>query len=255
MAVRIRIGTEVDVAVDGAIFDLDGVVTDTASVHESAWAAMFNDYLRERSSSTGAPFMPFTDNDYTEYVDGKPRYDGVRSFLASRGIVLDWGSRDDPSEAETVCGLGNRKNDEVDRIFISAGVQVYETTVALITQLRRHGAKVAVASSSENCGPVLDRAGLSNLFDYRFDGVNLAQEDLPGKPDPAMFLAAASGIGVMPARAVVIEDAISGVRAGRRGGFGLVIGVARHDNANTLVGNGADVAVCDLAEVTVVGEE
>lgn len=232
---------------DAVLFDLDGVITDTAAVHAQAWKTMFDEYLQQRAAREGEAFEPFTfEGDYKPYVDGKPRYDGVRSFLQSRGIDLPEGTPDDPPDAETVCGLGNRKNDLVNRIIDEEGVVVYDSSVQLMHQLRDAGIRLAVVSSSKNCVLVLKTAGLLDMFDARVDGVVAAERGLPGKPAPDTFLAAAAELGAPPERAVVVEDAISGVQAGRNGDFGLVIGVARHGDPEELHEHGADVVVSDL---------
>lgn len=235
---------------DAVLLDLDGVVTDTASIHARSWKRMFDDYLRERSSRTGEPFQPFEiATDYKLHVDGKPRFDGVRDFLSSRGIELPEGAPDDPPLRETVCGLGNRKNELVNEAIASSGVEVYEGTIALVRRLREQGIQIAVVTSSQNCDAVLKAAGLADLFKVRIDGNVIHERHLSGKPAPDAFLAAARELGVAPGRAVVVEDAISGVEAGRNGGFGLVIGVARKGNAEELKRHGADVVVNDLAEL------
>jgi beta-phosphoglucomutase family hydrolase len=237
---------------DAVLFDLDGVLTDTAAVHARAWKTMFDEFLRDRAERHGQPFTPFSiDRDYKTYVDGKPRNDGVRSFLLSRGIELPEGDSDDPPQMETVRGLGDRKNDLVNRLLDDEGVVRYEGSVRLVEQLRDQGIKRAVVSSSKNCAAVLEAAGISNLFDTRIDGVVAAERGLPGKPAPDTFLAAAADLGAPPGRAVVVEDAISGVQAGRAGGFGLVIGVDREGDPNALRSNGADVVVSDLGELVV----
>ena len=238
---------------DAWLFDLDGVVTDTASVHAAAWKRTFDRYLREVAERDGRTFEPFEiDPDYYRYVDRKPRYDGVDSFLRSRGIVLRWGDPDDPPESETVCGLGNRKNEAFNEVLRSRGVEVFGSSVALIRELKGRGGRVAVVTSSKNCEAVLEAAGLSDLFHARVDG-NVAEEKrLAGKPAADTFEEAARMLGAAPERAVVIEDAISGVRAGRSGGFGLVIGVARGDDPEVLRENGADIVVRDLAELSLV---
>jgi HAD superfamily hydrolase (TIGR01509 family) len=187
--------------------------------------------------------------DYKLYVDGKPRYEGVRDFLKSRGIVLPEGTADDPPTAETVCGLGNRKNELVNELLASTGVEAYAGTVAFVKYLRRMSIKTAVVTSSQNCQAVLQAARVEDLFDARVDGDVLVEQGLAGKPAPDSFLKAAEMLGVMPERAAVIEDAISGVRAGAEGGFGLVVGVARRDNAEELKAHGAHVVVNDLAEL------
>jgi alpha,alpha-trehalase len=235
---------------DAVLFDLDGVLTDTAAVHARAWKTMFDDYLRRSAERHGDPFEPFTiDGDYKTYVDGKPRYDGVRSFLLSRDIHLPEGTSGDAADTETVRGLGNRKNDLVNRLLDDEGVIRYEGSVRLVEQLREQGIKLAVVSSSKNCVTVLAAAGIIDLFDARVDGVVAAQRGLPGKPAPDTFLAAAADLGATPERAVVVEDAISGVQAGRAGGFGLVIGVDREGHPEALRSNGADIVVSDLGEL------
>jgi alpha,alpha-trehalase len=235
---------------DAVLFDLDGVITDTAAVHARAWKTMFDAHLRQRADATGTAFEPFTiEHDYKTYVDGKPRYDGVRSFLLSRGIELPEGTPADPADAETVCGLGNRKNDLVNQLIEDEGVAVYDGSVRLLHQLRDAGVRLAVVSSSKNCVTVLKKAGLLDMFDARVDGVVAAERGLPGKPAPDTFLAAARDLDTTPERAVVVEDAISGVQAGRAGGFGLVVGVDRDGDPEALRGNGADVVVADLGEL------
>jgi beta-phosphoglucomutase family hydrolase len=235
---------------DAVLFDLDGVITDTASLHAASWKRMFDDYLRERASLRGEAFRPFDiASDYRLYVDGKPRYDGVRDFLASRGIQLPEGSSDDAPQAETVIGLGNRKNDLVNAVIEEKGVQAYEGSVKLIHELHHQGLKIAVVTSSQNCRAVLKAAKLDRLFDVTVDGNTIHAQHLAGKPAPDTFLMAAKLLGTEPNRTVVIEDAISGVQAGSSGNFGLVIGVARKGNAEELRRNGADVVVNDLGEL------
>jgi beta-phosphoglucomutase family hydrolase len=234
---------------DAVLFDLDGVLTDTAAVHARAWKTMFDHFLRDWSRRHAQPFVGFTGDDYRTYVDGKPRDDGVRSFLVSRGIRLAEGDGADPPDAETVCGLGNRKNDLVNRLLDDEGVVRYEGSVRLIKQLRGQGIKLGVVSSSGNCASVLEAAGMGDLFDARVDGVVAAERGLPGKPAPDAFLAAAADLGVEPERTVVVEDAISGVQAGQAGGFGLVIGVDRAGDPEALRSNGADVVISDLGEL------
>jgi alpha,alpha-trehalase len=237
---------------DAVVFDMDGVVTQTASVHAAAWRQLFDEYLRRRAQQTGAPFQPFTEGDYLRYIDGKPRYDGVRDFLASRGITLPWGSKDDAPEAETICGLGNRKNMLFQRELHDHGVQVFQSTVALIRQLRAAQVHTAIISASKNTTHVLQTAGVQNLFEVQIDGEVAEERHLPGKPDPAVFLEAARQLQVDPRRAVVVEDAVAGVQAGRAGGFGFVIGVDRGGNADSLKQGGADVVVRDLDEVILI---
>lgn len=240
---------------EAAIFDLDGVVTKTARVHAAAWKRLFDDYLQARATRLGEAFQPFDSGaDYLRYVDGKPRYDGVRSFLESRGIALPEGSPSDPPERETVCGLGNRKNalllEEIER----QGVEPYTATVALIRELREHGVRTAIVSSSKNCARVLDAAGLADQFDVRVDGAMAAEMGLAGKPAPALFLEAARRLHAGASRTLIFEDALSGVEAGRRGGFLRVIGEDRHGQAEALREHGADIVVDDLARIKVVWE-
>lgn len=235
---------------DAVLLDLDGVITNTANLHAVCWKQMFDDYLHKRATQRGEGFRPFDlATDYRLYVDGKPRFDGVRDFLASRGIRLDEGSPDDSPRLETVGGLGNRKNDLVNELIEDKGVAPYEGSVALIHQLRHFGFKVAVVTSSQNCTTVLRAAKLDALFDVRIDGNTIRTQHLAGKPAPDTFLSAANLLKVDPARAVVIEDAISGVEAGRNGNFGLVIGVARKGNAEELRIHGAHLVVNDLGEL------
>ncbi len=247
-------GSGVDVAwdrFDAVLFDLDGVLTDTAGVHAACWRRTFDEFLRGRADRTGDPFRPFDiESDYRLYVDGRRRFDGVRGFLQSRGIDLPEGSPDDPPDAATVCGVGNRKNALLNQALEEGGVEVYGSSVALVRALRDAGKKTGVVSSSANCAAVLRAAGIDELFDVRVDGKLAAELDLPGKPAPDTFLRAARELGVDAARAVVVEDAISGVQAGRDGGFGLVIGVARHDEPDVLRQEGADVVVSDLGELS-----
>src|SRR4029453_13536087 len=212
---------------DAVLLDLDGVITDTANIHAACWKQMFDAYLQQRAAERGQPFRPFEiATDYRLYVDGKPRFDGVRDFLTSRGIQLPEGSPDDPQQADTVGGLGNRKNDLVNTVIDEGGVVPYEGSVKLIHQLRHQGFKIAVVTSSQNCEAVLKAAKLDTCFDMRVDGNTIRTQHLAGKPAPDTFLTAAQRLGVEPTRAVVVEDAISGVQAGRSGNFGLVVGVA-----------------------------
>ena len=235
---------------DAVLFDLDGVVTNTASLHATCWKQMFDEYLRKRAEQRGEAFRPFeVATDYRLYVDGKPRYAGVTDFLSSRGIQLPEGNPDDPAELETVCGLGNRKNDLVNELIQRVGIEPYEGSVRFIHQLRRNGFKIAVVTSSQNCPLVLKAAKLDSVFQVRVDGNTIEAERLAGKPAPDTYLMAARLLGVEPARAVVIEDAISGVEAGSNGNFGLVIGVARKGNAEELKHHGAHLVVNDLGEL------
>lgn len=234
---------------DAVLFDLDGVVTPTAEVHMHAWAAMFSAFLAERSAADGVSHPPYTDQDYFDFVDGKPRYDGVRSFLASRGIALPEGTPDDPPTAQTVCGLGNRKNASFEQILAEEGVVPYPGSVALIEQLHQGGKPMAVVSSSRNAPAVLAAAGLTDYFGLVMHGGLAAELGLPGKPAPDTFTHAAEALGATNARSVVLEDAINGVAAGRAGAFGLVIGVDRGAGVEALTAAGADIVVPDLSEL------
>jgi beta-phosphoglucomutase family hydrolase len=231
------------------LFDLDGVLTQTATVHAAAWREMFDAYLRRRAEQRGEELKPFEPVDYERYVDGKPRYDGVRDFLASRGIELPEGSPSDSPDAETVCGLGNRKNDLVLELLRRDGVTAYEGSVRYLHAVRDAGLHRAVVSASKNCREVLQAAGIEDLFEIRVDGIVAEEEHLKGKPAPETFLAAARKLDVPPAQAVVFEDALAGVEAGRAGRFGFVVGVDRVGQAEELRRHGADVVVSDLAEL------
>ncbi|HEX8487676.1 MAG TPA: beta-phosphoglucomutase family hydrolase [Propionibacteriaceae bacterium] len=229
---------------DAALFDLDGVLTPTADVHMLAWQKMFSAFLSSRGVTE-----PYTETDYFDYVDGKPRYDGVRSFLMSRGIELPDGDPGDDSSAETVCGLGNRKNDAFSAVLAEDGVQAYPGSVALLDHLAELGVKIAVVSSSRNAPAVLTAAGLRDRFEVVVDGNVASERGLLGKPSPETFVAAAEQLGAPVERAVVLEDALSGVAAGRAGHFGLVVGVDRGVGADRLRQAGADVVVEELDEL------
>lgn len=231
------------------IFDTDGVVTRTATVHAAAWKALFDAFLAEHAASAGVPFVPFTDDDYRRYVDGRARYDGVAAFLESRGIALAHGSPDDPVDRPTVCGLGNRKNEAFVAEVREHGVEPFESTLALVRRLREDGIRTAVVSASENCQAILEAARADGLFDVRVDGLDATRLGLASKPEPDLFLEAARRLGVRPEQAAVVEDAIAGVQAARRGGFGLVVGVDRVGTPDVLRANGADVVVADLAQL------
>jgi beta-phosphoglucomutase family hydrolase len=232
------------------LFDLDGVLTRTATLHAAAWKEMFDAYLAARAGRTGEPFVPFDGvRDYDEYVDGKPRLDGVRSFLASRGIELPEGAAGDPPAAETVTGLGARKNELVLELMRQRGVDAYEGSVRYVRAARAAGLRRGVVSSSRNCAEVLAAAGIEDLFEVRVDGKVAAAQRLRGKPAPDTFLAAARALEVEPGRAAVFEDALAGAAAGRAGGFGYVVGVDRVGQADALLEHGADVVVRDLAEL------
>jgi beta-phosphoglucomutase family hydrolase len=234
-------------AVKACLFDMDGVLTRTASVHAAAWKEMFDEFLRQRD---GASFRPFDAvADYDEYVDGKPRADGTRSFLGSRGITLPEGSPDDPPGAQTVHGLSDRKNALVLEKLREHGVELYDGSVRYVRAARDAGLRTAVVSSSANTAEVLDAAGIADLFDARIDGVTAKERGLAGKPAPDMFLAAAEALDVPPSQAAVFEDALAGVQAGRAGGFAFVVGVDRTGQADALKSHGADIVVKDLEEL------
>ncbi len=235
---------------DAVLFDLDGVLTDTARVHAAAWKALFDPVLRRRAAETGEPFRPFDARaDYLAFVDGKRREDGVRAFLASRGIVLPEGSAADPADALTITALARRKQDLFMEALQAEGVEPAPGAEALLRALRRLRMPVAVVSASRNCAALLAAAGLDGLIDLRVDGHDAAALGLAGKPAPDTFLEAARRLNVPPARAVVFEDALAGVKAARRGGFGLVVGVDRGDQAEALRRHGADIVVRDLSDV------
>jgi beta-phosphoglucomutase family hydrolase len=237
-------------AIRGCLFDLDGVLTKTAKVHDAAWTEMFDDFLRERSSRTGEPFVPFDPvGDYDEYIDGKPRADGTRSFLAARGIELPEGTEDDPPGTETVYGLGNRKNQIVLAKIRSDGVEAYEGSVRYVRAVRDAGLRRAVVSSSTNCRDVLAAAHIEDLFEARIDGIVGERDQLRGKPAPDTYLAGARALGLEPGAAAVFEDALAGVEAGRAGNFGFVVGVDRVGQAAALSQHGADAVVQDLSEL------
>ena len=235
------------------LFDLDGVLTDTASVHQVAWKDMFDEFLRERSSADGAEFVPFTSRDYEAHVDGKPRLDGVRDFLASRGISLPEGGPGDSPEDDTVMGLGLRKNVIVLRRIRTDGVDVFEGSRRYLQAAMDAGLHRAVVSSSANAGEVLEAAGMDSMIELRVDGVTIREEHLAGKPAPDTFLTAAARLGVDPRQCAVFEDALSGVAAGRAGDFGVVVGVDRVGQADQLRAHGADIVVEDLAELLEAG--
>jgi beta-phosphoglucomutase family hydrolase len=236
--------------VTACLFDLDGVLTDTAAVHAAAWKQTFDEFLRERAEAGGQEFVPFDVHaDYLAYVDGKPRPAGVRDFLASRAISLPEGSPQDPPDAATVTALGSRKNRELLRRIREDGVTVFEGSKRYLEAARDAGLRRAVVSSSANTEAVLSVTGLAQYVELRVDGVTIREEHLAGKPDPDTFLTAARRLGVEPAEAAVFEDAIAGVQAGRAGKFGAVIGVDRTGQAAALRDNGASVVVSDLAEL------
>lgn len=236
--------------VTACLFDLDGVLTQTAKVHAQAWKSMFDDFLKSWSSEHGQQFVPFdTHEDYDKYVDGKPRYEGVRSFLASRKIELPQGTPEDPPTARTIDGLGNRKNELVLKLIHDNGVEPYDGSVRYVKAAINAGLRRAVVSSSTNCRDVLKAAGIDDLFEEIVDGVVADRQHLKGKPAPDTFLAGARALGVEPSAACVYEDALAGVEAGRAGDFRFVVGVDRVGQATALKEHGADIVVKDLAEL------
>jgi beta-phosphoglucomutase family hydrolase len=237
-------------SIRGCLFDLDGVLTKTAKVHAAAWKQMFDSFLRDQSAHDGTPFVPFDPAaDYDDYVDGKPREDGTRDFLAARSISLPEGEPDDPPDAQTIHGLGNRKNEILLAMIRSDGVEAYDGSVRYVRAVRDAGLRRAVVSSSANCRDVLRAAQIEDLFEARIDGVTVDRDQLRGKPAPDTFLAGAKALGLEAAEAVVFEDALAGVEAGRAGKFGYVVGVDRVGQADALRQHGADVVVQDLAEL------
>jgi beta-phosphoglucomutase family hydrolase len=235
--------------VRACLFDLDGVLTRTASVHAGAWKQMFDEYLTERAARTGERFRPFEPGDYDRYVDGRPRLDGTRGFLESRGIELPLGDPGDPPTARTINGLSNAKNELVLRKLEEGQVEVYPGSIRYVEAVRAAGYKTAVVSSSANTPAVLAAAGIAELFDHRVDGNVARERNLPGKPAPDTFLAAARDLGLGPESSAVYEDALAGVAAGKAGGFRIVIGVDRVGQAEALAEHGADVVVQDLSEL------
>jgi beta-phosphoglucomutase family hydrolase len=236
-------------SVRAGLFDLDGVLTRTAAVHAAAWKQTFDAYLQARAARTGEAFVPFSEADYDQFVDGRPRVEGTRTFLASRGIELPEGGPDDAPGAETVAGLANAKNRNVLERFRRGGVETYDGSVRYLEAARDAGLLRAVVSSSANAALVLEAAGIDHLFQVQVDGVTIERDHLRGKPAPDTFLAAASALGVEPGSAAVFEDALAGVEAGRAGRFGCVVGVDRVGQAAQLRSHGADIVVGDLAEL------
>jgi len=240
---------------DAVLFDLDGVITATATVHASAWKQMFDEFLTSHAERTGTPFVSFEiEGDYKPYVDGRPRYDGVATFLKSRKIDLPRGEPSDDPAQLTVCGLGNRKNEMIQEVLATDGVEVFEGSVQLVFWLHQQVIRQAIVSSSKNAEAVLEAAGIKDFFEVRVDGVVAAEKKLPGKPRPDTFLEAARLLGVEPARAVVVEDALAGVKAGVNGSFGLVIGVDREGDPEALKAAGADIVVDDLSQLVPTGD-
>lgn len=241
---------------DAMLVDLDGVITETATIHAQAWKMTFDEYLRERAARLDGTYEAFDlEHDYKTYVDGKPRYDGVASFLQSRSICLPPGEESDPPDKKTICGLGNRKNQLFLEAIRQCGVDAYRTSVEFIRRAKSRGLRVAVVTSSRNCREILEAAGISDLFDAQVDGVVARKWMLDGKPAPDTYLEAARRLGVHPRRAAVIEDAVSGVQAGKAGHFGLVVGVSRNGQRELLLQSGADIVVSDLGELRLGKEE
>ncbi len=235
------------------IFDMDGVLTETATYHAAAWKHIFDEYFEKRGLQRGSKPQPFNSNvDYHRYVDGKPRYDGVDSFLKSRLISLPMGNESDTPDKDTVCGLGNGKNEYFLSLLKREGVKAYPSSIKFVHKIKSMNILVAVISSSRNSAHVLRSANIQDVFDVKVDGIDAAKLGLRGKPDPAIFLEAAKRLNVDPERAVVVEDALAGVEAGRRGKFGLVIGVDRWGHARELKEKGADIVVKDLSELGTV---
>lgn len=235
---------------EAVIFDMDGVITKTALTHAAAWKKVFDEYLKKREAEHGEKFVEFThEGDYLPFVDGKPRYKGVESFLESRGINIPFGDPSDPPGAETCCGLGNQKNYAFNEVLDKEGAEVYPSTVTLMNELKAAGIKLGVASSSKNCKPVLERVDLLDIFEARVDGVVSAELGLHGKPEPDIFTTACDIVKKEYAKSIVVEDAVSGVQAGVKGNFGLTIGIARENNVKELKEAGADIVVEDLEEI------
>ncbi|MEK6477969.1 beta-phosphoglucomutase family hydrolase [Catalinimonas sp. 4WD22] len=227
------------------ILDLDGIITQTMQLHQEVWKKMFDDFLEKAHPSQ----QEFNEQDYLKYVDGKPRYDGVRSFLKSRQIELEEGSEDDDTQADTVYGLGKRKNERFLKLLEQQGAEVYEDTLKYIEKWKKEGKKLAVVSSSKNCRPVLERAGLIDIFDTIVDGTDAAHQSLKGKPNPDIFVEASQRLDISPQEAVVFEDAVAGVEAGSKGKFGYVVGVNRNDHAEAMKDAGADIVINSLSDL------
>lgn len=240
---------------DAAILDMDGVITRSAQAHMASWERMFDKYLREKAGDRQSKFTPFTEKDYYMYVDGKPRYEGAQSFLESRGISIPLGNPNDLPGKETVCGLGNLKNRYFLEYLKENGAESYQSTIEFVNELKAKDRRVAVISSSRNAKAVLKAAGVSDLFHVVVDGVDAARRHLKGKPEPDIFLEAAKQLKVSPDKAIIVEDAISGVEAGRAGGFGLVIGINRSGQNTELKSRGADIVVADLSEIRSENDE
>ena len=247
--------------IDALIFDLDGVVTQTRKLHKKAWEQLFDEFFKQQGSQEGPDdqdykdFSGLSESDYTTYLDGKPRYEGIKSFLEAREVQLPYGNKDDPPDAKTVCGLGNRKNQLFRELVEKDGAEVYDDAVAKIRRWRKQGMKTAIVSSSKNCKMIIEQAGIAELFDVRVDGLVSERLKLNGKPHPDIFLEAAKELDARPERSIVFEDAISGVKAGQAGFFGLVVGVSRFGNASELKDNGADYCINNFDEIDLEGNE
>ncbi len=240
--------------IDALVFDLDGVITQTRKLHKQAWKKLFNEFFKQYPTD-GKNAAGMTDSDYDRFIDGKPRLEGVKSFLSSREIEIPQGGKDDSSDAQTIVGLGRRKNELFRQLVADEGVDVYEDAVSKIRKWRKEGFKTAIVSSSKNCKMILENSGLDDLFDVRVDGAVAEERGLKGKPDPDIFLEAAQKLGARPEKSVVFEDAISGVQAGQAGFFGLVVGVSRFANENELLDNGADTCIDDFNKVDLQSDE
>ncbi|MFC1904090.1 HAD family hydrolase [Chloroflexota bacterium] len=239
--------------IEAFVFDMDGVITDTASTHAEAWKKLFDEYLKRVATRSHTEFTPFgIDHDYYVYINGKPRYDGVLSFLNSRGIKLPYGDPKDRIDLETACGLGNRKEKYYHQYLESKGVNSYLSSVQFIANLRSHGVCTAVISASRNAALVLKAANVLELFDVKVDGVDSVKLNLRGKPHPDIFLEAARRLGVLPEHSIIVEDALAGVEAGRRGNFKLVIGIDRTEHGELLKNHGADIVVPDLSQLNII---
>jgi beta-phosphoglucomutase family hydrolase len=239
---------------EAVVLDLDGVITKTAITHTKAWKKTFDDFLQTRAKEENRPYSQFTQDDYLSYVDGKPRYQGAASFLESRGIHLPWGKPEDEPSFHTVCGIGNKKNEAFLDILNREGAEIYPSTKHILLELQKEGVKLGVASSSKNCKAVLEAVDMLSLFQARVDGIVSAELNLNGKPQPDIFTKACELLDTQPSQSIVVEDAVSGVQAGAKGGFGLTLGIARKENASELQQNGADYVISDFDDIKGVAE-
>jgi trehalose 6-phosphate phosphatase len=253
--------TKRQLSIDALIFDLDGVVTQTRKLHKKAWKHLFDEFFNKVESDKADADKTIENNagmsesDYVTFIDGKPRYEGIKSFLDARDVQLPYGDKDDPPDVHTVCGLGNRKNELFRKLVAQDGAEVYEDAVAKIRRWREQGMKTAIVSSSKNCKMIIEQAGIADLFDVRVDGLVSEQRGLKGKPQPDIFLEAAKELDALPENSIVFEDAISGVQAGQAGFFGLVVGVSRFSNAQELKDNGADICINTFEELDLDSNE